>query len=183
MKYLGLVLVLLSWVGSGYILAKWRGNKAMSLSAHAATSRHSALLFAGVLIGVGSLFYVWMLKWFVPALGLSRLFIGLLTLAFAAQLVAGLVPSVPVVRRQVHRMAAYGMALVFLPLSFMMLSAPNIQTFGRVAGIVCLVWLSFSCLLFALAPKARKAYLIFQVLYVMVFQLQILLIAYSGSYS
>lgn len=183
MKYLGLLLTILSWVGASYLLAKQHQNRNDGFSARAASSRRSSLVFAGVLGGTGSLFYLWLLSWFVPRLGLSSLFVTLLTITFVAQLVTGFVPNVPVVRQRVHRVAGWFMAVMYLPLSFLMLRAPNIQTFGRDAGVVCSAYLVISGIIFLSMPKAKTRFLVFQALYIGVFQLQILLIAYSGHYS
>src|SRR4051812_33711756 len=91
MKYLGLVLIVLSWAAGAYLLIKYRGTRKMSISQHAASHKHAALLFAVVLSGSGALFYYWLLRWFVPKLGLGGWFVALLTLAFVGQFVAGLV--------------------------------------------------------------------------------------------
>jgi hypothetical protein len=182
-EYLGLALIILSWIAGGYILTKWRGTNAMSISQHAASSKRSSLIFAAVLSGAGVLFYYWLMAWFVPELGLGKLFVVLLTFAFIGQFVAGLVPDalsdVSGVKRRVHRVAAYGMAYLFVPLSLLILMAPHASGFGRYFGIVCLAYLICGWLLISFVPGSRKHYLVFQVVYVVAFQLQILITIYT----
>lgn len=174
MKDLGLVIVLLSWVAGGYILTKWRGTNKMSISQHAAQHKHASWLFALVLSAGGALFYYWTVKYFVPRLGLGWLFVALLTLAFVGQFVAGLIADTTGLRRRVHRLAAYGMAYLFLPLSFLMIVAPHVSAIGRVIGAVCFSYLVLGWLLIKLVPKTLDNYLILQALYILAFQIQIL---------
>jgi hypothetical protein len=134
-----------------------------------------------VLNGGGLLFYYWLLSWFAPRLGLGKWFVVLLTLAFVGQFVAGTVPDVSGVKRRIHRLAAYGMAYLFVPLSILMVNAPHISTLGKYFGLLCLAYLFSGWFLFLFFPKSKEHYLVFQVLYVVAFQLQILVAAYTAS--
>jgi hypothetical protein len=177
-EYLGLTVVFLSWIAGGYLLSKWRGSNDMSISQHAATSRQASVLFAVVMSGGGLLFYYWTLKWLVPRLDLGLWFSFLITLAFIGQFVAGLVADVVGHRRRIHRIAAYAMAYLFLPLSVLLINASNISGPARIIGILCLIYMIGSLLLINLVPATRKHYLIYQASYIVAFQLQILSAAY-----
>jgi hypothetical protein len=64
-KYLGLVLVLVTWFAGVYLVTKWRDRTLPTISRHAASSKRASLLFAAVLIICGLLFYLWIIRWFV----------------------------------------------------------------------------------------------------------------------
>lgn len=178
MKYLGLVLVLLSWLAGAYILRKWRGTNAMSISQHAVTNRQASWLFTTTLCVLGPLFYYWLVKWFAPELSLGGAFTTLATLTFACQFVAGLIPDHKGWQRRAHRGAAYGMAYLFLPLSWLILNAPAIGPFAHWFGAICFAWMITSLGLTTFIASTRRQYLVYQTAYIMTFQIQILASAY-----
>ena len=178
LKYLGLLLVLLSWMSGVYLVTKWRGTKAMSLSLHAASNKTAARLFALILVSIGLLFYFWLLQWFAPDLDLHGIFTVLLTIAISCQCVAGIVPDTEGWNHKVHYVAAYTMAYLYLPLGILVLSAHNISSLAKVFGTICLAWMIIALLLFWFVKKVRPHYLIFQSSYIAAFQLIILFAAY-----
>lgn len=178
-EYFGLVAVGLSWLIGGLILWKWRIDNTKSISEHAASHRTAFLLCGLVLSVVGPLFYLWTLKYVVSPLGLGFSFTATLTLAILLQVATGLVPDVPGWKRTVHRFTAYGMAALFFPLSIMLLLADGISVWAFLSGLMSVGYMVLGWFLFYFVPKSRDHYLIFQALYIVVFQLQILLVAYT----
>jgi hypothetical protein len=175
---LGAIMVATSWVAVGVILSKWRGNNGMSISQHAASARNAHWVFAMTLIVGGGIFYYWLVVWFTPKLGLPLTFVALLTLAVAAQMIAGAVPDTVNWKRRVHRITSYAMAVLFVPLTVYILFAPHISTMARGIGIGCLSYMVGAFFLIILLKRARAHYLIFQALYVVAFQIVILAAAY-----
>lgn len=178
LQYLGLALVLFSWIGGAYLVSKWRGTRAMSLSLHAASNKTASKLFALVLVVLGLLFYYWLVKWFSPQLDLSSAFIPLLTLTIVCQCIAGLVADTEGWSHKVHYFAAYTMAYLYLPLSALILFAHNITPLAKVLGAICLTWMVIALLLFWFVKRTRPHYLLFQSSYIVAFQLIILCAAY-----
>jgi hypothetical protein len=117
-EYLGLVLTVLSWLSGAYLVRKWQGSNAMSLSLHASSNKIAFQLFATVLVIIGGTFYAWLLLWLAPHLGLSGIFILLVTLTILCLFIAALVPDSSGNKRRVHRIAAYTMAYLYLPLIY-----------------------------------------------------------------
>lgn len=178
MEYVGLLFTVFSWLAGAFLLLKWRGTHEMSISRHAASSRKASLLFATVMCGIGGIFYYWILVWLTPELGLGWEFQALVILAFIGQFIAGLVPDVPGRRRFIHRLGAYGMALLFLPLSLMLTTAPQASQLAQWFGLLCLPWLVFAGIWGVRHWKDRRHYLPIQVAFIVVFQVQILVTAY-----
>ena len=180
-KFLGLLLILINWVSGLYLTRKWRGTRAMSISEHAASHKSAAKLFALVLIIGGGIFYVWLVAWFVPHLKLPAGFIVLLSVTMLGQVTAGIIPDAEGWKRIVHRTAAYGMAMLYLPLSFIIVSAHATPSNARITGTVCLTYMISAGLVFFTVKKARSHYLIAQSLYIVAFQLIILSAAYLSA--
>ncbi len=177
-KFLGLLMVLVSWVSGFYLTRKWRGTRAMSISEHAASHKSAAKLFTLVLVAGGTIFYAWLVAWFVPHLKLSVGFIILLSVTMVAQMIAGVIPDAKGWQKIVHRTAAYGMAVLYLPLSFIIVTAPETPSNARIIGIVCLTYMIGAGLGFLTIKRARPHFLIAQSLYIVAFQLIILSAAY-----
>ena len=178
MKFLGLFLVLISWTAGAYMLRKWRGLRSMSISQHAASNSSALRLFASVLIIGGLASYIWLVKWFVPELDLSVLFVALLTITLFAQIIAALIPDTRGLKSRMHRAAAYSGAFLYLPLSYLILAAPKISSQAKIIGLVCFAYMIIACLAYFFVKKARSHYLTFQALYIVAFQVIILAAAY-----
>jgi hypothetical protein len=108
----------------------------MSLSLHAASNKNAAKLFALVLTALGLLFYLWFVFWFAPALGLSWLFFALMSATIGCMFVAAVVTDSGGRSHRVHAIAAYAMAYLFLPLSFLILAAPRTSSLARMSSEV-----------------------------------------------
>lgn len=178
-EYFGLIAVGLSWLIGGLIIWKWRIDNTKSISEHAASHRTAFLLCGVVLSIIGPLFYLWILKYLVEPLELGSVFVAIMGLAIALQFATGLVPDVPGWKRKVHRFTAYGMAALFFPLAVMLTLHSGISTIAFVVGIGSVGYMVLGWFLFNFVPKSRENYLIFQSLYIIVFQLQILAVAYT----
>ncbi len=177
-RYLGLVLVMLSWLAGFYLVTKWRDRTLPTISRHAASSKHASLLFAAALIGLGVLFYIWLLGWFCPHLHLGLLFKIVLTLAVTCQIVTALAPDTQGLSRTIHLVAAFTMATLYLPLTALILAAPHLSVLARVLDSVAGLYMLATFILFVILGKAKARYLLFQASYIMVFQTAILVAAY-----
>lgn len=178
LEYLGLVLVPISWITIGYIVYKWRGTYAMSISQHAASAKGAYNLLFVTLIAGGLVFYYWLLAWFTPHLELPKTFSYVLSLTMLLQIVAGAIPDSTGWKHRTHQSAAYFMAVLYIPLTYLIVASENISTLAKVVGAVCISYIFFSAYLFFFVKKTRNYYLIFQSLYIFAFQIIILSAAY-----
>lgn len=117
--YLGLVLVLFSWVCGAYLLVRWHDQGSATISKHAASTGASYLLFVSTLVGIGSLFFAWAFRYLVPQSSAPMVLRFLLALGFLLQTVTATVPDRPGWQRTVHQYGAWGMAISWLPLTFL----------------------------------------------------------------
>ncbi|HEX7633180.1 MAG TPA: hypothetical protein VF401_02530 [Candidatus Saccharimonadales bacterium] len=177
-QYLGLILVPISWVAGVYLVRKWRGTYAMSISKHAASAKDASKLFAVILGGGSALFYWWLIEWFTPHLKLGSVFVILLSFTAAAQIVVALIPDTIGWRHHVHQKVALAMAACYVPLTYLILASGNVSTAARVIAYACVASTLIAGLLFLCVKKARNYYLIFQSMYIVAFQVIILSVAY-----
>jgi len=109
------------------------------------------------------------------------MFVSLLSAAIGLQVLAGVVPDdAKTWRSKVHRIAAYGEAVLFVPLSILLILSPVVSAIGSAIGILALGYFIVSILLYAFAPKSQEHYLTFQALYIVAFQVQTLVAAYTA---
>ncbi len=178
MKFLGLLLVLVSWAAAAVLLRRWKGHNAMSISQHAASARSAQWLFGATLVLGGNIFYYWIIVWLVPKLGLSNWFMGLLAVTIVAQTTAAIIPDSDSWKRLLHRFSAYIMAILYLPLSGLILLAPNTSHPARIAGLFMLTYMVASFIIVVGTHKGMHKFLIYQALYIISFQMIILTAAY-----
>jgi hypothetical protein len=178
LKYLGLAAVLISWIAVGFLLYRWRNSPSLSVSKHAAAARGAYWVLAVALLAGGWAFYYWTMAWLVPLLDLGNGFIALATLAIVGQSVAAIVPDKPGWQSRVHLVAAYGMALLYFPISLNLLGSPYLPEVARVVGVVYVAYALAAWILFIAVSWARRYYLVFQTLYVIMFQLFLLAAGY-----
>lgn len=175
---LGFIVTILFWVAGAYLLRTWRGTNKMSISQHAASAKGATLLFTTTLIFLGATFYYWLIAWFVPHLQLGTMFVVTLTVMIVLLCIAAVVPDSQGWKRIVHRLAAYGMALLFIPLTYQILGSSQLSDAARFVGYAGLVYMIFAGLTAIFSKKAWDYYLLFQSLYIVAFQLVILVAAY-----
>jgi hypothetical protein len=180
LTYLGLSCVVISWLAGCYLLLRWRGTTAMSISLHAASARGAYLLFASVLTLGGGLFMVYLYTVFIPHLQLSPLFSGLLALAFLGQVITAWVPDIEAKghwRSRIHKTAAWSMAVLFLPLATLIATAPTLTPLASIICWCCLAYM-IGALSYWLWRRDQSRFLVFQAFYVIAFQISILAAGY-----
>jgi MFS family permease len=177
--YLGLVLVLLSWAAGAYLLTKWRNVDLPTLSKHGASSLKAHLFFGSALTILGTPFYYWLITWFKPHLQLGVAFTVLITIAIVCQVLAGIIPDTTGWRRHMHRVTAYTMAVLYLPLAALITLA-DLPLATRLICLGLIVYMAVSFTMLVLLHRAQQKFLQYQILYVMAFQVLILLAAYGS---
>lgn len=178
LEYFGLAFVVGSWIGGFYIVKRWYDKSLPTISKHAASNKTASYIFAAILIGFGLVFYYWLNRWFVPHLGLDAYFQAILALTIACQILVGLAPDTDGWSRKVHRWAAYTMAVLYLPLSLMIIDSDQLTTLARILCALLALYMLLTFVLVAVARKAKSKYLFFQASYLIAFQVLILSAAY-----
>lgn len=162
MQLLGLFSIAISWLAGGYIVYRWPAGTMKTLSKHAAANRTASILFAVVLAGGGALFYYFMLNWFIPTFELGRLFYQLMTLAFIAQCITGVFPDRAGWLSIIHTAAAYTLAVLFIPLTALIIESPVLSTSAQIIASLCLLYMFSTFVLIVVGGRAKNRYLIFQ---------------------
>lgn len=177
-EYFGLILVMLSWLGGYLLVSRFYDKSLPTISRHAASNRAASHLFAVILILVGAAFYWWLIKWFVPHLGLTFVFQFILAITILCQFIAALAPDVDGWRGVIHRWSAWLMAILYLPLSVLIIISPQMTLLLQVICSLLLAYMFVGFVLVAMMGKAKSKYLLLQASYIVSFQLIIVLAAY-----
>jgi hypothetical protein len=175
--WLGLLMIVMTWLTGWYLLTRWRNADLISISSHAASSRSAALLFATVLMTCGTLLYWWLGYWLGPRLDLGPAYYVILIAAYCCQSVAALVPDKTGWRRSVHKWGAWTMAYLFLPLAWLVATAPSASSFARVLCVLLAAYMTVGVIL-VMARQIGARFLFFQASYIVALQLIILTAAY-----
>jgi hypothetical protein len=178
LHYLGLVIILCTWAAGLFLLRTTHDKSLQTISKHAATSLKTSLYFGAAMFVIGVLFYWWLHQWLGPHLRLTSAFTVLLDLTILCQVAIGLFPDRPGWMQHVHRLAAYGMAVLFMPLAAVIVVSSELLTLVQVVCTVFLLYMLISFTLIAVLRKNRNRYLLFQVSYIVAFDLIILFAGY-----
>jgi hypothetical protein len=176
--WLGLITTIFVWAGLALLLVRWRDSKRTSISSHGASAPGAALLFKILLVGSSVLYYVWLVGWYVPHLHLHVVFTIILTVAMMYQVIAGVVNGPRGLSSDVHAYTAQTMALLYIPLSVLILGSSRL---GVVSLIICAVLFAYmvnTYVIVEVMKRLQAKHLIFQTAYIVAFQLLILVSAY-----
>ncbi len=176
--YLGLILVGITWLAGAFMLTKWRGENRPTISRHASSTKGAYWLFLALLVGGGSVFYVWLVDWFAPHLQLGTVFKSVLTLVILCQIVTAVVPDIGERRKLVHHLAASIMCVLYIPLATLILTSSRLSLLARIVVVVAAAYMVVALVWVVILNRNRDRFLLFQTLYVMIFQSAILTAAY-----
>lgn len=176
-KIFGVLSVVLIWAGLLFTIFKWRGNKSMSFSLHAAQTRAGQVYYFFLFLATLPLFYLFIVKWYVPTFDLGLLFIILATVATIGQFVAASIPAVPGHRNTIHEIGAYTMGALFIPMLFMVAFA-DVSLFAKIIACGALAYMIGSIVLLFAWKGSKRYYLYFQAMYIAAFHTAILASVY-----
>ncbi len=177
-KLLGLIPLVISWVTGAYVIFWYRADRSKSISQHATQTSATLRFFGALLILTGITFYTWLLYWFIPTLRLPSIFTVIATIVAILTVIAAIVPDTYGWNSKIHRAAAYGVALLLLPLSFIVSTRLHYNSVALTIVLLCMTYMISACIGFWLVKHARRHYLFFQSLYIVAFQLIIITAAY-----
>ena len=176
---LGLLSIVVAWVGLFILIWKWKGNKSMTFSQHAAKHKSAQIYYFLLWAICLPPFYWFMINPFSDKLGLGLLFKLVVSLATFCMLVAASVPEIAGWKYTVHRLAAFGMAWLFVPLVVLVLTA-NASAISHKVAISSLIYMVFCIAILQKNRRNHPKMLILQGLYIVVFDLAILVAFYSS---
>jgi hypothetical protein len=174
-ELLGPVSIIWLWACLFLLILKWPGNISMTFSEHATKTRASILYYLLTFSTHLALFYIFIVKWFVPTYSLPTIFTILMSFALLGEFVALLIPATGGRKTVVHQVSSFFMLALLVPISGLMIISPHFPVFIRVfAALVAFIMVSI-CLLFTLYKNAKQHQLIYQVVYGGSFHLLVLL--------
>lgn len=176
-KSLGAISIGLTWAGLIFLLYKWKGNRSLSFSLHAAQTRAGQIYYFFLFVITLPLFYLFVIRWYVPALHLPTLFTVIATIGILGQVIAVLVPAVGGRKEQIHNFGAYLMAFTLIPSSWLVFRA-HIPVGLKILTLAAITYMVVATFLFLFVARARAFYLYFQAAYVLAFHAVILTTTY-----
>lgn len=176
-KFLGLLSITIVWSGLIFLLYKWRGNKSMSFSLHAAQTKAGQVYYFFLFLITLPLFYLFILKWYIPSLDLPGASTYFVTAGVLGQLLAVIVPAAGGWKEQIHNIGAYIMAFSMVPLS-VFVAFSGIPTLVRIITVLGIAYMISASLLYLLSQTARSSYLYFQAAYIALFHIIVIASTY-----
>lgn len=177
-KFFGVLSIVLTWTGLLFIISKWRGNPSMTFSLHIAKTKASYLisliLFSITLV----LFYLFMLKWFVPTFHLPLFFLVLITIACLSQYIPIIIPHKQGRKAKVHLIGAIITAVALIPIVAILFLTPQISFIGRTIALMTALYMLLCFFLFAFVRKLLVYSLYFEGFFILSFHLTILAAVY-----
>jgi hypothetical protein len=179
-RALGPISIAITWLGLAFLVYKWPGEVPLSFGLRAAAHRKSYLLYLGIFVVTLPLFFVFIVKWFVPVLHLPHKYIYIALAAVLLQLVVAIVPEVKGKKARIHRASAGIMTFLLIPLTLFIATATNLSTSIRFMAFLDSLLLLFIWGLFILIEPFHKHFLYLQTAYVAIFHVTILAATYLG---
>lgn len=178
-KYLGIIIIALAWLIGGVVVYKWPGGKHMSVSRHAASNKTAYYIMA-IMQTIGfPILALWVVEWFSPTFHKSVLFNTLNLVMISGFLLAAWVPDIKGIRRRIHELSAYGAAFLMIPICLIILLSARASSLAHLISAVAVIYMLTSFLLFVFKEKVREYHLYFQVVYIALFDVSILVAAYT----
>lgn len=180
-KILGIISVAMAVAAAMVLVKLWPRGTASSISQHAGGGHRAAyLLFAGVLIGGGFLFFLFMWRWFIPALQLPAGFGYVMALGYALLVATALIPDRADGGRasRLHGKVAYSMAGVMPVLTLWLALAPGVSVLARIVAAAATAWMVVCVYLYIFVKSTHPHYLVYQSSYIASFYASILAAAY-----
>jgi hypothetical protein len=177
-KDLGTISIALTWAGLLFMIHKWRGDKSMSYSGHAARYTTAKIYYFVLFIITLPIFYIFVDKWFVPELGLSKYFLYLTVLAIIGQLISVSVPSIKGRKETIHNIGAFIIHTSLIGLTAYLLASSHVPAIARGVTAVALAFMVSIWVLFIFTTRLKTRGLIYQSLFVACFHITILAAAY-----
>ncbi|HEX7963620.1 MAG TPA: hypothetical protein VF466_03435 [Candidatus Saccharimonadales bacterium] len=180
LKFLGLLSVAVAVAAGAVLLRTWPKGKGFSISEHAGAQRRSYYLFLTVLIGDGFLFFLFMWRWFVPALRLPLGYMLLVLVGYLLQVATAVIPHRGDHGRlaRLHGLVAFSMAGIMAVLTGLLALTSHVSAFGRMVAAATFGFMTLFWYLFVFVKSTRRHFLVYQAAYIASFYVCILAVSY-----
>lgn len=122
-----------------FLITKWRGDKSMSFSQHAAANKHAFLTMAVMESIFLPMYFIFIATWFSYTFRLPPVFVFLNAVSVIGLLVAAWVPDAPGIRSRIHHGVCYP-AYAAMPISALFLVTSNsVSQFARIYSLIAFV--------------------------------------------
>lgn len=178
-KVVGLISITMLWLGFVVVLKMWPGDKSMSISEHVARHRKAQILLAVNTIVSLALFFLFAVRWLMPKIGLSDLFLVALIVTLLSQIIAVLIPEVGDKQGRVHRQFAHLGAIMWFVLLTLIALSPSLPLYvTRIAYLFMLIMIMIGAL-FKIRTKTYEYQLMYQMAYYLTFDIALLFVTYT----
>jgi hypothetical protein len=180
MQQLGLIALILLIPLGIIIPRKWPLKRGLSVSENIARHNASQLFFSLAFTPVTILYYSFLALWLGPHYNIAVGYYYILLIAFVAQLILTWVPARGRRLIQIHTNASYIVAIAMLAITGLILfgSRTPISLFLFIASWLFLAMGLTMTFIYLLIPKARKDYVVYELVYFLSFWIFILLLTY-----
>lgn len=180
--YIALLGISIFWLGLFILLTKWPRSLNKSVSQHAANSKQSFQFFTAIQAPVGIIIFCFMIFWFVPHFQLPNSFTILFSITIWLQILSAFIPDTGEGRKsQLHLWMANSMAAGLYTITVWFCFAPQFSTIGHTIAIVSLLidtYVAIRIISHGARPDIVPRYLPLQIIGIVSFQLEMLLIAF-----
>ncbi|MDN5274955.1 MAG: hypothetical protein JWP06_856 [Candidatus Saccharibacteria bacterium] len=165
LHYFGLYGLLFGTLAIILMLYKWRGDKSMTLSLHAA-SHPSAYITMGIAATVTAIFiYPFFFWWFAPTLQLPVLFNWCIGIAAICQILIGWIPDKPGRLSRIHNILAFIAGAMIVPITIFIASSPVLSSALKYSALVYLGLSLLFIFLYFFVRSTRKHSLVYQMIF------------------
>lgn len=175
---LGLISIVLSWVGLLFMIWYWKGDLAKTFSQNAARNNNSIIFYALLWLVCLPILAWFLLVPFYDALELNIVFLVISAIAVLGMLIAALIPETKGWKVKIHRLGAFTMAICFMPLVTLIIFSPVISTIAQIVSVFALMFMIFSAIYSRRNGPNHPKLLIGQALYILAFQFSVIFAYY-----
>lgn len=178
-KQLGLISILMMWLGTYALLRHHLPDPGKTISQHASRSTRYHIIYGILELIVASLFFVFIFGWFMPTFELGLIFGLAAVIGLIGTFVAALFPDREGWRGKFHSIGAYGMAMSLLVMNLVLVQSAEIHLFTRLILYIGIAYMIIGTLTAIVnTPLYRKNALNFQIIYFLAFHIPIVLAVY-----
>ena len=179
-KHLGLVSIVLMWIGTYLLLRKHSPDSHKTISKHASKNSTYQLAYGIVEITVVGIFYLFIFDWFIPNFKLDSVYAAVSIIGAIGVVIAALIADRPGWMSRIHSIGAYGMAVALLAMNLLLLFSPMINSLTRLSLIVAITYMVLGFTIAIISPHVYKNNALkLQIVYFLAFQLPVLIAVYT----
>ena len=161
-KPLGAIAIGIGWASLIFLVTRWRGDKTMSFSRHAA-AHHSAYLFMAIMESIFlSLYFIFIATWYSHTFNMPILFLVLNAISVGGLIIAAWVPDVADIRGKIHSIVAYPAYLAMLLVVPFIIFSTEVGSFARSFSAAALVLMLVLGIYLTFVKNSRQRYLYIQ---------------------